>query len=121
MSNQLEFMDCPQCGKRILTTAGECHHCHHRRDKHATTRTKQIRNQPLQPTNDEDDTDDAALEHGGYDQTDDFDYEDYVAENFPEHTNQRPKLRVKLWVWITAWLLIIATLLPWLVQFMATQ
>lgn len=56
-----------------------------------------------------------ALEGGGYDADEDaFDYEEYLAEEFPSHTAQKPKPRVKRWVWITAWVLIIATLMPYL-------
>jgi len=55
-----------------------------------------------------------ALE-GGYDKdADDFDYENYLAEEFPSHTATERKLGVKRWVWITAWVLIFATLLPYL-------
>ena len=56
-----------------------------------------------------------AAEGGGYDEdADDFDYEDYLAEEFPNHTARKRKPRVKRWVWITAWVLIFATLMPYL-------
>jgi hypothetical protein len=64
-----------------------------------------------------------ALENGGYDQDgDDFDYEDYLADEFPGRTHQKPKLGVKRWIWVTAWVLIFATLLPYLYYaFMLSQ
>jgi hypothetical protein len=56
-----------------------------------------------------------ALEGGGYDDdADDSDYEEFLAEEFPSHTSRKPKPRVQRWVWITAWVLIFATLLPYL-------
>ena len=56
-----------------------------------------------------------TLEGGGYDENaDDFDYEEYLAEEFPSHATGKPKPRVKRWVWITAWVLIFATLMPYM-------
>ena len=53
-----------------------------------------------------------AVEGGGYDDDDDFDYEEYLADEFPHQAVRKP--RVKGWVWITAWVLILATLMPYL-------
>lgn len=53
-----------------------------------------------------------ALENGGYDDTDDFDYDEYLAEEFPSQTAR--EWRVKPWIWVTAWVLVIATLFPYL-------
>lgn len=65
---------------------------------------------------DEDDDDYAdshmALESGGYDrEADDFRYEEFVEDEFGSR-NFRP--RVKLWIWITAWILILMTCLPYI-------
>ncbi len=53
-----------------------------------------------------------ALENGGYDDAEHFDYDKYLAEEFPDQAEQKPGGR--RWIWITAWLLILATLLPYL-------
>ena len=56
-----------------------------------------------------------ALEGGGYDEdADDFDYEEYLAEELPGQTAKKRKPTDKRWVWITAWVLIFATLMPYL-------
>ena len=54
-----------------------------------------------------------ASDGGGYDEdADDFDYEEYLAEEFPNQSARKP--RMKRWVWITAWVLVFVTLLPYL-------
>lgn len=55
---------------------------------------------------------------GGYDtEDDDFDYDEFVANEFPDPaTAQRPT--VKPWIWITAWILVAATLLPFVFYFL---
>ena len=56
-----------------------------------------------------------AAEGGGYDaDADDFDYEEYLTEEFSNRAARKPQPRVKRWVWVTAWVLIFATLLPYL-------
>ncbi len=120
MGNSLQFMDCPGCGKRVRTNANTCHHCHRplawANSEKATARPG--------PTGEPDDElgDQAqahyALSGGGYDtENDDFDYDSYVAEEFPDPA-AGPQLRVKPWIWITAWVLIIATLLPFFYYFL---
>ena len=95
MGYQLEFMDCPTCGKRMLTTAKVCRHCGQAPSVDSQTHM--------------------TLDSGGYDDSeDDFDYDEFLEEEFGSNL-ARPR-RVKVWVWLTAWLLIVAMLLPFFVD-----
>ncbi len=120
MGNNLQFMDCSNCGKRVRTTATKCHHCQQLLvstvGPSSTTRSK-----PVLAGQDED-ADVADQSHyavnGGYDtDNDDFNYEEYLAEEFPDQTRAR-RSGVKPWVWITAWVVIFVMLLPFLYYFM---
>ncbi len=102
MPQSLTFIDCPACRKRIRSNAPECHHCHWRRRL---------------PSSDvraaEDASDDGMVPEAGYNsETDDFDYDEFIANELPQ-SGSKPK--TKRWIWVTAWLLILATLLPYLV------
>ncbi len=46
--------------------------------------------------------------NGGYDSDDDFDYDEFIENEFGKSSSRfgRPK-SVKLWVWLTAWVLLI--------------
>ncbi len=90
MNNSLQFMDCSRCGKRVRTTAKRCHHCQQ------DFQTREI---------------------DGEHEDEDFDYEQFIAEEFPEQPQLRPA-SVKFWVWVTAWILILATLLPFFYYFL---
>ena len=120
MGNNLQFMDCSNCGKRVRTTATKCHHCQQLLVS-TVGPPPTLRSQPARAGQD-DNADAADQSHvavnGGYDtDQDDFDYEEYLADEFPDHTRaQRP--HVKPWVWITAWILIFATLLPFIYYFL---
>ncbi len=116
----LQFMDCSNCGKRVRTTALQCHHCH--QPLVSTVGQKQAKPPRPAAQGEEDSSRDADQAHyaisGGYDtHNDDFDYDEYLAEEFPEQADKR-HWRVKPWVWITAWLLITATLLPFFYYFL---
>ena len=77
-----------------------------------------------EPIDEEDESSNSATSqshyglNGAYDpDNDDFDYEEYLAEEFPEHA-ESTRSQMKSWVWITAWVLIAATLLPFVYYFM---
>ncbi|MDX1925541.1 MAG: hypothetical protein SFV81_03425 [Pirellulaceae bacterium] len=115
MVQSLTFIDCSSCGKRIRSNALKCHHCQQENvpdsggGSSATMKKSESKSQYYNADSH------MALESGGYDQdADDFDYENYLAEEFPDHTKQNRKPPVKRWVWITAWVLVFATLLPYL-------
>jgi hypothetical protein len=122
MVQSLTFIDCSWCGKRIRSNALRCHHCREENTPTSSNSWAQPENSQKVVSKSGNHTDDShmALEHGGYDDADNFDYEEYVAENFPSQAER--KWRVKPWIWVTAWLLICATLLPYLYYaFILTQ
>lgn len=91
----LQFIDCPSCKKRIRQVATRCHHC------------------GFQLT----ETDDAMspeLAEGGYDESqDDFDYDEYLEEEF----QNKPPLS-KMWVFV-AWIVLFALVFPVAIQIIA--
>lgn len=116
----LQFMDCSNCGKRVRTTAHKCHHCQQpivsaiAQSPKAPRKSAQQHDDSIAANSDESHN---ALS-GGYDPAeDDFDYDEYLAEEFPEQASV-PRRTVKPWVWITAWLLVAATLLPFFYYFL---
>ncbi len=120
MGQSLTFIDCSSCGKRIRSNALKCHHCHktnvpgnsHILELDASSWvTENVRKTTSSGENDDSDSH-MALESGGYNDADHFDYDKYLAEEFPEQVDQKPQGRK--WIWFTAWLLIFATLLPYL-------
>ena len=134
MVQSLTFIDCSSCGKRIRSNALKCHYCHQSNlprtsVSHPFASDGQIgpvgnpviSGNPVIPRKaarkieDHDADSHMASVGGGYDEhADDFDYEEYLAEEFPNQAAQKPQSRVKRWVWVTAWVLIFVTLLPYL-------
>lgn len=110
MPQNLEFMDCPGCGKRIRVNADHCHHC--QRPNKGASRSKKAQ----VPFDDEDDQDTHMSVSGGYDpENDDFDYDEFVEKEFG-----KGKPEVKRWVWITACVLLIVLVLPILYALLST-
>jgi hypothetical protein len=92
----LQFIDCPNCQKRVRDSATRCHHCG----------CQLIQAEPSGE----------APEHaeGGHDASqDDFDYDEYLEKEF----ENKPPIR-KLWVYV-AWLLVFAMLFPVALQIIA--
>lgn len=59
-----------------------------------------------------------AAEHGGYDTSeDDFDYQQFVADEFDNPEHSAPRKRP--WWWFTAWLMILVLIFPLLMQVMS--
>ncbi len=118
MPNQLEFMDCPNCSKRVATTAKICRHCGKSPVPLKPVSGKLVTEKPaLSQSDQQEELDDShmASEHGGYDASEDtFDYQQFVADEFPD-SDHATKGR-KTWLWYTAWLMIIVLSLPLLFQ-----
>lgn len=122
MTNQLEFMDCPNCGKRMVTTAPLCRHCGKASAKRDRQRIDVAKEDVVkEDVVTEEECDNAEFDHdyadshmaapgGGYDrEADAFSYNEFIEVEFGSR-NFRP--RVKLWIWITAWVLIVLFCLP---------
>lgn len=70
---QLEFVDCPRCGKRVAKTAKSCHHC------------ERLRNKSVSVVDDNDSESHHVANYGGYDASqDDFDYDEFLSDEFPD-------------------------------------
>ena len=111
MPNQLQFMDCPNCSKRVATTAKVCNHC-----GQSPTSVQSISERARGHEDSEESH--MAAENGVYDVLeDDFDYKKFVADEF--HDPEQSILRRKTWWWFTAWLMIIVFSLPILLQAMS--
>lgn len=122
MAKPLSFMDCPHCSKRIRTDAVLCHHCQQPPTSRRRTSRSRDRNSDLLDESDESPDKDSeghdahyAQSIGGYDAADDFDYDEFVAEEFGNGGPDKKARRVRTWIWITAWVLIILTLVPFLI------
>ncbi len=75
---QLEFMDCPHCKKRVASTASICRHCGNSPEWGSPNGESAIE------IADHDSESHHASSFGGYDATqDDFDYDEFIAEEFP--------------------------------------
>lgn len=117
----LQFMDCSNCGKRVRTTAVQCHHCR----QALVTTVGQNPRQPSQRGRRQPDSD-AQVDgqsqshhslNGGYaTDEDDFNYEEFLVDEFPDQTESR-RWTIKPWVWGTAWVLIATILLPFIYYF----
>lgn len=85
----LNFVDCPNCRKRVRENAQQCHHC-----------GAQFPDGAVQ---------DSEQAQGGYDDAnDDFDYDEFVENEFGNGgSNKLPKI----WIY-TAWILLFAVLVP---------
>ncbi len=91
----IEFIDCPRCKKRIREDAKRCHRC----------------GATLANPDEEHVEGEAHFASGGYDaESDDFDYDEYVEQEF----KHKPRLN-RLWLG-TLWLLIAVLVLPLLWQ-----
>jgi cation transport ATPase len=111
--NQLEFMDCPHCSKRVATIAKICRHC----GKSPAPLKTVARSRSLE---EEEETDEShmASEHGGYDASEDkFDYRQFVTDEFND--SDHAATGKKTWLWYTAWLMIIVLSLPLFLQVMS--
>jgi hypothetical protein len=106
MVQHLEFMDCSYCGKRMLTTAGLCHHCR-KSPKLGTASIRQSNRRELEEAygNDEDESH-MAVDGGYVPENDDFDYDEFIEKEFSAGKRRFGPLEMKLWIWMTAWLLI---------------
>ncbi len=115
MPNHTQFMDCPSCGKRILTTASACHHCGN------VPRHLQYSNSYAGDTLDEpyDESPDGhmAFSAGGYDDDDDFDYNEFMRREMPNTLDDSRPQGTPLWVWLTAWVIILSMAFAALVTF----
>ncbi len=101
---KLEFVDCPRCGKRVAKTAKICHHC------------ERLRNRSNREADDENSEAHHSTSNGGYDSSqDDFDYDEFLSEEFPDslhHSHERNR-----WRYVSI-LLLVVFLLLFLVQFL---
>lgn len=110
----LEFMDCLKCGKRIRVDAVRCHKCgtivsDSSRPKKSANSGVTNRGKPLYPES-EGSSDHAAV-YGGYDaKEDDFDYEEFLEEEFG-----KPKKKRNFWYYV-AWVVIASLMLPIVLQ-----
>lgn len=110
----LEFMDCPNCGKRIRVDAVRCHKCG--KTVSEATRPKTSANsgstvQERTPHPEIEGAPDQAAVYGGYDaKEDDFEYEEFLEEEFG-----KPKKKRNFWYYV-AWVVIASLMLPIVLQ-----
>lgn len=83
----LQFRDCPHCGKRIRVEATRCHRCNSAISDFDTL-------------TDEAEDSESHVATGGYSE-DDFDYDQFVEQEF----GQRSRRLKPFWYWLT-WLMI---------------
>jgi hypothetical protein len=94
----LNFIDCPNCDKRVRENAPSCHHCGF---ELVATQADSI---PVEGS--------AGHAVGGYDSAnDDFDYDEFIQEELGSGSSNLPRI----WYY-TAWLLLLALLIPVLLQ-----
>lgn len=100
---QLEFIDCKRCGKRVAKTARSCHHC------------ERILVRAQHSIDDSDHESHHAASFGGYDPShDDFDYDEFVADEFPDR--EHGILNRNRWKYVSI-LLIVVFVFLFLTQF----
>lgn len=110
MPLNLEFKPCPHCQKSVRSNATRCHRCHR-------LISPSVPNEIPQSNSDgegRDGTEHGAALYGGYDSgADDFDYDEYLEEEF----GTRPKKRdwKRDWKRPVAWLVIFSLVLPLIV------
>ncbi|MFO0011881.1 MAG: zinc ribbon domain-containing protein [Planctomycetota bacterium] len=101
MPNDMQFTDCPNCGKRIRTDAPRCHRCgevpvlafNRARDVDGPSEVEEERSESQH-----------AVRWGGYRvDEDDFDYDTYLEDEFGEPTGKQPKP----WWWYVAWVVLV--------------
>ncbi len=91
---QLEFIDCPRCGKRVASSAKTCHHC------------ERLQRKSVGTIEESDGEAHHAANYGGYDDLqDDFDYDEFLAEEFPE--KNRGFLDRDRWKYVSILLLVV--------------
>jgi hypothetical protein len=101
MPNEIQFTDCPNCGKRIRTDAPRCHRCGEV-PVLAFNRVRDVDG----PEVSEDDASEShhAVRWGGHRvEDDDFDYENFVADEFGETSTAR----ARPWWWYVAWVVLL--------------
>lgn len=101
MPNDMQFTDCPSCGKRIRTDAARCHRC-----GEAPVLTMNRARDVDGPHVENEDSREShhAVRWGGYRiEDDDFDYESFLEEEFGES----PRTRTRPWWWYVAWVLLV--------------
>lgn len=110
----LEFMDCQNCGKRIRVDAVRCHKCGNivsetSRPKSSANSGAVTREKPLY--SEHEGSPDQAATFGGYDaKEDDFNYEEFLEEEFG-----KPKKKRNFWYYV-AWVVIASLMLPIVLQ-----
>ena len=93
---QLEFMDCGHCGKRVAKTARRCGHCGF----------DPTRGGGVADHGDERQNSDEHHAEGGYDAAeDDFDYDEFVEEEFGDQSAKTTKRN--LWWYVALFFLIL--------------
>lgn len=102
----LEFMDCPRCKKRIRSDAPKCHRCGALISAEARSAVKGTE---LVESSEFDDGSPEHAEGGWEPDADEFDYDEFVANEFGGKAKRRPIQ--KLWYWV-AWLLIFLFAIP---------
>jgi len=111
-------MDCPNCAKRVATSAKICRHCGNSPAPSKSVTGKSFTENSamgLMSRQEEPDESHMASEHGGYDASEDkFDYRQFVVDEFND-ADHSPTSR-KTWLWFTAWLMIIVLSLPLILQ-----
>jgi hypothetical protein len=115
--NALEFTDCPHCGKRVRTTAIVCHRCGRPLGASTKTKSREAGGSDASSMKDDKeplDTESQTAAFGGYNAEDDeFQYDEYIENEFGSPKRKR---------WFTryvTWILVFAMTLPiliWLVE-----
>jgi hypothetical protein len=93
-------MDCPHCGKRVRTDAKRCHRCG--RVPALAIKRLQGAERPGD-LGDEGSEEHHAAASGGYHGESDFDYEEFLEEEFGDRSpaTRRP------WWWYVAWVVLL--------------
>ncbi|MCU0706808.1 MAG: zinc ribbon domain-containing protein [Pirellula sp.] len=100
MPNEMQFMDCPHCGKRVRTDASRCHRCgqvpalafNRARDADGVTELDEDQSESHH-----------AVRWGGYRiEEDDFDHDSFIEDEFGES----PRKQSKPWWWYVAWVVL---------------
>lgn len=89
----MQFVDCVHCGKRVRSNANRCHHCH---------RAPRLFEEE----------DSEATEHQSLETADDFDYEEFLENEFgkPRRPSKKP------WWWYVAWVVLAVVILEMLLN-----
>lgn len=110
----LEFMDCPNCSKRIRVDAVRCHKCGlsiNDDDRPHTSSKRRPANREPSTNSEAEGAPEQAAVYGGYDaKEDDFDYDEFLEEEFG-----KPKKKRNFWYYV-AWVVLASLLLPIVIQ-----